>query len=128
MVLGARMTAGKGKSEHSEQVTLVQRLRWMHPELKDLVAAVPNGGKRDPRTAAALKAEGVLPGWPDLIVAKPVPGYHGCYVEMKVKAGGVLSPDQKRVHAALVAQGYAVIIGYGADDAYAKLQQYLQCR
>lgn len=115
----------KGKSEHSEQVTLVQRLRWLHPELTDLVAAVPNGGRRDPRTAAMLKAEGVLAGWPDLIVARPVPGYHGCYIEMKVTAGGRLSPDQKRVHKALVDQGYAVLIGYGADDAYAKLMQYL---
>lgn len=117
--------ATKGKNEHSEQVTLIQKLKWFHPELTDLVAAVPNGGKRDPRTAKRLKDEGALAGFPDLIVAKPSGPYHGAYIEMKVASGGRLSPDQKRVHAALASQGYAVLIGYGANDAYAKLMAYL---
>ena len=49
--------------------------------------ANPNGGKRDKREAARLKAEGVRPGVSDLFLAIPAGEYHGLYIELKAPGG-----------------------------------------
>lgn len=54
-------------SEDSEQAEVVRRLR----RAGYLVAAVPNGGKRDARTAGILKKTGVVKGVPDLLIFDP---------------------------------------------------------
>lgn len=114
------------RSEHQEQTELVTRVRAFYPG--EIIAAVPNGGLRDPRVAAALKAEGVLAGFPDLVLMAPrgsAPLYHGCVVEMKT-VGGRCSKDQVRVLAALRRRGYFVIIGNrGVDHAFAEVEAYL---
>jgi hypothetical protein len=51
--------------ESALQIQLVSMLRWcIRPDVK--FRHVPNGEHRDPRTAAKLKAMGVLPGSADL--------------------------------------------------------------
>jgi hypothetical protein len=61
-----------------------------------------------------LKAEGVVPGVPDLYIPK-----HHIWIEMKRK-DGKLSKDQERVHQYLTTIGDTVIVGYGAEDASRK--------
>src|SRR5690606_10086741 len=54
---------------------------------------VPNGGARDARTGAMLKAMGVKAGVPDMVVIGP--GSWVGLLEIKPAKGGALSPSQK---------------------------------
>src|SRR5258705_2513503 len=54
-----------------------------YPELKWLFA-VPNGGARDKRTGASLKAEGVKPGIPDMCLLVKRGQYAALWIELKV--------------------------------------------
>jgi len=101
-------------SEHDEQVGFVV---WFRARFQGvLILAVPNGGKRHPATARKLKAEGVVPGVPDLFVPE-----WNLWVEMKRAKGGRLSPDQRQVIAYLEEIGHHVIVGHGAEDASRQL-------
>ena len=104
-------------SEHDEQVGFVIWFRSRFPGV--LILAVPNGGKRHPGTARKLKAEGVVPGVPDLFVPE-----WSLWVEMKRAKGGRLSPDQREVIAYLESIGHGVIIGHGAEDASRQLIEW----
>ena len=104
-------------SEHDEQVGFVLWFRARFPGV--LILAVPNGGKRHPGTARKLKAEGVVPGVPDLFVPE-----WSLWVEMKRAKGGRLSPDQRQVIAYLEGIGHSVIVGHGAEDASRQLIEW----
>lgn len=118
-----------GPSEHQEQVAVIDW--WRHackgyglPEFA--LFAIPNGGARDPITGSRLKAEGVRPGAPDLLLAvtrQTVPGA-GLFIEMK-RLKGVTSDDQLEFQKYLIAAGYAAWICYGASEAIAAIKQYL---
>ena len=54
--------------------------------------AVPNGGVRNIREAARLKAGGVRPGVPDLVIVSH--NGHCAFLEVK-RQGGSLSPAQR---------------------------------
>lgn len=64
-----------------------QDARW------GMIAAIPNGGHRDIRVAVKLKAEGVRPGFPDLLWLLPACGYYGMAMELKC-GRNKLSPEQ----------------------------------
>lgn len=49
----------------------------------DYLFAIPNGGARNPREGARLKAEGVKPGVSDLFLPLPRQGRAGLWIEMK---------------------------------------------
>ena len=76
------------------------------------IIAVPNGGWRDIKTAARLKAEGVVKGVPDLFIPE-----WRFWIEMKRQKGGVASEEQKNWLAYLNSIGYTAIICHGADAA-----------
>lgn len=79
-----------------------------------LAYSIPNGGYiLDPRTVAKLKWLGLLPGMPDLGLLWT--RGHG-FIETKSERG-VLSDDQKSVHAILRAKGHNVEVCRSADDA-----------
>jgi hypothetical protein len=78
------------RDEHTEQVRffeLVDLYIPRYPELKN-VYANPNGSLRNLIVAKKLKAEGVRPGVPDIIVDVARHGYHGLRIEMKRSDGG----------------------------------------
>ena len=97
--------------------------RW--PELR-LLHAIPNGGKRDIRTAAMLKAEGVKPGVPDICLPVPRGGKHGMYIELKRRKGGTVSEAQQAWIRALCGQGYACTVCHGWDAARDEIMGYLR--
>jgi hypothetical protein len=97
-----------------EQQGLVTWFRGKFPET--LIYAIPNGEYRAMTTAKKLRAEGVVPGIPDLAV----PAWR-VWIEMKRKEGSNVSDDQKRIHNYLKGIGDTVIIGYGAEDASRKI-------
>lgn len=102
-------------SEHLEQVRLVSWFRRSYPSAR--IFAIPNGGGRSMAQGAALKAEGVTAGVPDLFV----PAW-GLWVEMKKATGGVVSPVQRDWIAYLEGIGHQVIIGRGFEDAKRQIE------
>ena len=96
-----------------------------YPELK-LLHHIPNGGKRDVRTAANLKKEGVKAGVPDMCLPVARGQYHGLYIELKV---GKNKPSikQKEWIEALKEQGYKVEVCYGWIEAREVIESYLKC-
>jgi hypothetical protein len=116
-------------SEHGAQVALIKTTN-MHtgqrPELA-LLFAVPNGGKRDKRTAAKLKAEGVRAGVPDLCLPVARGVYHGLFIEMKVGRNKA-EPEQLWWIEQLTRQGYYCQICYDWSKAMEILIDYLDGR
>ena len=98
------------ESEHLQQVRLVSWFRRQYPDTR--IFAIPNGGARSGVQGAALKAEGVTPGVPDLFVPAWL-----LWVEMKREAGGVVSPVQRDWIQYLEGIGHRVIVGRGFEDA-----------
>ena len=97
-------------SEAQEQRALFQWARLaeqQYPELK-LLHHVPNGGKRDSRTAANLKKEGVKSGVPELKTQK-----------------GTLQKSQKEWLKALDEEGYATKVCRGWLEAREVIEKYL---
>lgn len=115
-------TKPKVRMESTEQIVFVNRVRHFFPDI--LILAIPNGGLRDVRTAAKLKAEGVLAGAPDLFVPHAQKGWNGLFIEMKRTEGGSVSEKQKKVCQQLTQNGYLVVIAYGAEEAYLAFKDY----
>ena len=97
-------------SEHTEQREFVAWFRKRHRGVR--IIAIPNGGQRSIATAARLKAEGVMPGVPDLFI----PAWR-VWIEMKREKGGTVSADQKDWIAYLTECGYRCFVARGAEDA-----------
>ena len=108
-------------SEHEEQVKVV---KWCR-ENKIKVFSVPNGfisGSKDVTYMSYMKAEGLLPGSPDLVV---LPG-NGVvlFVEMKKEKGGILSDKQKDFRDFCKDNGYHYCCAKGANDAIELIKNY----
>jgi len=119
-------------SEHKEQVTFIHKakkyLREQDEEyLIPLLFAIPNGGKRDARTASSMKMEGVRKGVPDLLFAYQVNDYAGLFIEMKVRKGGRVSPEQKQMMKLLEEEGgYKCVVARGWEEAINFFKEYLE--
>jgi hypothetical protein len=105
-------------TEHEEQVAFVEWFRASFPDVR--IIAIPNGGARHPKTAADLKAEGVLPGVPDLFVPE-----WRLWIEMKRQKGGTVSEKQKEIMKYLVSVGYQCAVCRGADEAIAVIDEVI---
>lgn len=120
------------KSEHQEQVAFFHAAKKLFRSngnddyLVPLLFAIPNGGRRDARTAASLKMEGVRAGVPDIFFALPNQCNHGLFLEMKKTSGGRVSPEQKEQLMALEDAGYCCKVVKGCDEAMKILKDYLE--
>ena len=100
--------------------------RW--PDLQWLYHT-PNGGARDKATAAALQRQGTQPGIPDLFLPVPVGTYHGIWLELKRRDhSNHATPEQLRWLDHLRAAHYMAVVCYGAEEAIAALEAYLDAR
>ncbi len=107
-------------TEAEEQVCLVKYLR-----LKNIRHyAVPNGGKRDIAEASYMKLQGVSAGVPDLCLPYARKGYHGLYIEMKRRKGGLVSPAQLDWLQFLADEGCKAVVCYGFDEAIRVVDEY----
>lgn len=123
----------KAGTEHAHQVALFcaisqPDIQAKYPELM-LAFAIPNGGKRDARTAAMLKAEGVKAGVWDVFL--PVPAinsanwkFHGLWLEMKVKPNR-LTPEQTDFYHAMQPYNFDWLVAYTWQEAFNKMLAYL---
>jgi hypothetical protein len=121
----ARQATGK-RNEHEEQCDLCD---WLDSR-RVRYFAVPNGvvfgGMSRLAIAkyrAYLRAEGLKPGAPDLVIVDPAPGCRApVCVEMKA-IGGQVSDAQMAFLDEMKARGWKVILAYGRDDAVRKLEE-----
>lgn len=94
-------------------------LRWMfHP---------PNGGKRSPREASRLKAQGVKSGVADILLPLPMDGFHGLWIELKRRkqdGPSKVSPKQKKFLRDMAEKGYRCEVCYGANEAIKVITEY----
>jgi hypothetical protein len=97
-------------------------LRAFHPDV--LVAAIPNGGFRRASEAIKLKSEGVVAGMPDLMILEPSRAFCGLFIEMKTE-DGIVSQEQKNIHAQLSVRGYAVHTCRSYESAKKIVLEYL---
>lgn len=93
----------------------------------DYLFAIPNGGKRTPRAAGRLKAEGLKPGVWDLHLALARGGHQGLWIEMK-SSTGTLEAEQKAWGARMKLAGYQAHVCRSFDAARAVLAAYLGMR
>lgn len=114
--------------EREEQTAIfrwVQVAKGRYPELTLLYHVANEAGSRGRREMAMLKAEGVRAGVPDLCLPVARGGFHGLYIELKRQRGGKVSEIQQAWIDALLAQGYAVRVCRGAEEAIQTLENYL---
>ena len=107
-------------SEHDEQAAFVEWLEWNH--IKHY--AIPNGGSRHKAEAARLKAEGVVPGVPDICIPIPRGEKHGLYIEMKYGKNKTTEAQNKWI-AYLSEAGYTCAVCYSATAAIKVTRGYL---
>lgn len=124
MIHGRAVEHIKQAGKFDRFVPLPADRRWA------LLYAIPNGGKREPATAARLKATGVKRGFPDVGLPIPKLGFHGAFIEMKKapEHGGKLKDvdtDQETWHQILIGQGYYVVVAFGWRQAVELITEYL---
>ena len=100
--------------------------------IKEYLIAIPNGGKRNAREAARMKAQGVTPSVPDLFFHVPVAGYSGLWMEVKRPKGidhakGTVTKGQKNKMIQLNEIGYFAVPVWGVDEAKKAIEDYLKC-
>lgn len=86
-----------------------------YPQLRGLLFSVPNGGTRNIREAQYLKATGLTPGIPDMILL--IKGIIG--IEFK-STTGKLSPQQIKIHEIWRANGCRVEV-INNEDSFQEL-------
>lgn len=109
--------------------------------LQDYCYMVPNGthlsgtGKRRAIQMANLKSQGLRTGISDLVIAYPVGGYHGAYIEMKrvrkAYAGpaairAAIRPEQISWLNRMSIVGYWTAVAYGAGEFIELMGMYLR--
>lgn len=121
------MFRGKRKrhyAESTEQQAFFKALTLKYPWLKPYTFAIPNGGKRNPREARRLIAEGVLAGLPDVQVAYPSGENHGLFLEFKSNKGN-LTQKQREVMFRLSSVGYRCYVVRSCIEALDRIEEYL---
>ena len=105
------------------QQACIKWVRYQYPDL--IIYAIPNGGKRNAVTGAILKAEGVLAGVADLVVAKATKDHHGLYIEMKT-AKGQQAPSQRAFEQAVTREGYRYELSRSFEQFVTIIRTFLQ--
>lgn len=111
-------------SESAHQRAFFNLLSLKFPWLRPYVWSSANGGKRNPREAKRLVAEGVIKGVPDIQVCYPSGKYHGLFIEMK-RENGNLTKEQKEMFYRLSSVGYKCYMCKSYIEAIEMVEEYL---
>lgn len=115
-------------SETIEQIAVVKHLDLVKYNGRPLqFTAIPNGGKRDPKTAAILKHMGVKPGVSDILIFDSPPNYplmKGAALEMKKLKGGTVSDEQKDWLRYFDSNSWVTGVAGGQDEALKLLKEW----
>lgn len=110
-------------TETQEQKQLIQWCRT-DPRFQYLFH-IPNESVGGQGWLTRNRQMGVKAGVPDLFYPVPLRGYHGLFIEMKVRSGGRLSLEQQRWITALSTMGYKCVVAHGWDEAREALIEYV---
>ena len=113
--------------EHKLQVACVKWFRYQYPDYAKRLFAIPNGGARNVVTGAMLKAEGVLPGVPDLFLAAARNKFHGLFIEMKA-GGNKVSKAQSEMIDVLKNAHYKVVVCNSFEQFQAEIDEYFNIK
>ena len=106
------------KHEESRiQKQIVIAVRLSYP--KSIVAAIPNGAKRNVRQAVRLKAEGLLVGFSDLIF---IHNKEVIFIEVKSDKGKQ-TDNQKEFQRLVELQGFKYWVVKSASETLDKIKQ-----
>ena len=113
------------QSTQTEAQAQIELVRILDAAAKPILfSATANGGKRDKRTAAALKKQGVKPGLPDLLIFTPPPNGVGVGLAIELKRARASGKQRGRVSAhqeiwleELRSVGWRAEVAYGLDHA-----------
>jgi hypothetical protein len=119
-------------TEAQHQASLFQFLAHIEGQVPAVAFAfhVPNGEKREKATAARLKAMGVKPGVPDILLPVRSRDFVGLALELKrptrrrERDGGV-APAQERWLDHLEAEGWCCVVAWSWEEAARELLRYL---
>lgn len=126
-------------AHHQIQAAGVAKCRALHPICKQLLFAIPNGGARSKAEGGRLKAEGVVAGVWDLMLAVPTRWTldrdyirrPGLILEVKrpdqrTDARGGLTDAQVAFGDAMAGQGWARAVVYSTDELYEAVRGHLE--
>lgn len=121
----ATTTKPRRQIEAQRQRAFIQAFILVHKDLwtAKKLFAIPNGGARDAKTAALMKAEGVTSGVWDLFLAIPRGQFSGLFIETKSDTG-TLSDQQKAFKASLEVH-YAFAVCRQVDEFLSDVAEYL---
>lgn len=118
--------------ERGEEREQARFIKWTHkPSVRAIAPALrwmfhcPNGGKRDAITGGQMRALGVKPGVPDLLMPIAHGPYAGLAIEMK-SSTGTATTEQRDWMAELVENNWSVSLCRSADEARAVVMTYFQ--
>lgn len=117
----------KRRPTHHEsklQIDCVELFRYQFPIFSKVFFAVPNGGRRNPREAGIMKAEGVTSGVSDLILLVPMKGFHGLCLETKFGDNG-LSKDQREFKTQVEFHGFKHVTFWSKQEFILAVCEYL---
>jgi hypothetical protein len=120
--------------EDDEQKALMQWARVTRQRgilVADFLIAIPNGGKRNVKEAARLKAQGVKSGVSDLFLALPANGFCGLWIELKAPKTATApagKPTQAQIDwlDSMATVGYCAQLCYGWTAAKESILDYLR--
>ena len=112
---------GKHPRENAEMITFFNELRDKFPELSILATHIKNEGKRTAQQIEKDKAEGLVTGFPDIVIL----GAPAFVCEMKSKRkGSKASEDQLDVLEAADKNGAFACIAYGYKAALEAVEEW----
>ncbi len=110
---------------HHESIEMVKVFDWIRKQgLSNIIWHTPNEARRSAQQGAMLKRMGLLAGVADIVIARASNGFHGCFIEVKVKPNK-LTPAQTKFLFAMKDEGYDVALCYGADETIEHIKSYL---
>jgi hypothetical protein len=112
-------------SESQIQHDCLEWFRIQYPHLKLLMFAVPNGGKRDAKTGARMKYEGVIQGVADLILLIPKKSFASLCIEMKTPKG-IQSDNQIKWQRAAESAHNKYVVCHSLQEFINEVNAYLK--
>jgi hypothetical protein len=116
-----RYPAKRMRLEDKLQINVVEFLRLVLDPKRYLVIAIRNEGKRSLAEGARARRMGLVPGMPDLQIIGP--GGLVWSLELKTETG-VISEEQKSIHAWCAANGVPYAVCRSLDDVRVALRTW----